>query len=98
MAHREREGRHSLHFGEQKINLHPVGSAFEPRAAAPTPGSADLCFTTWWNVDRAVSLLRDAGVEIIDGPVRREGANGTMTSIYFRDPDQNLLELSRYDL
>ena len=93
-----RDGREALHFGEQKINLHQAGKEFEPKADHPTPGSADLCFVTWWEIDRVVAHLEKAGVKVIEGPVKREGANGPMTSIYLRDPDQNLLEIAKYDL
>lgn len=91
-------GRLALHFGEQKINLHLAGKEFEPKAQQPTPGSADICFVTWWEIDRVVGHLRAAGVTVLEGPVKREGANGTMMSVYFRDPDLNLLEISKYDL
>ena len=88
------EGRHALAFGAQKINLHEAGREFEPKAAAPTPGSADLCFLTNSSVAEVVEHLEASGVEIIEGPVRRMGATGPITSVYFRDPDGNLLEVS----
>ena len=88
------EGRHALAFGTQKINLHEAGREFEPKAAAPTPGSADLCFLTNSSVAEVVEHLEANGVEIIEGPVRRMGATGPITSVYFRDPDGNLLEVS----
>jgi catechol 2,3-dioxygenase-like lactoylglutathione lyase family enzyme len=88
------EGRHALAFGAQKINLHEAGREFEPKAAAPTPGSADLCFLTNVPVAEVVEHLEANGVEIIEGPVRRTGATGPITSVYFRDPDGNLLEVS----
>ena len=88
------EGRHALAFGTQKINLHEAGREFEPKAAAPTPGSADLCFLTNASVAEVVEHLEANSVEIIEGPVRRTGATGPITSVYFRDPDGNLLEVS----
>jgi len=87
--------RTALKFGSHKINLHERGKEFEPKAAAPTPGSADLCFL----VDDFSALeahLAAAGVAILEGPVRRTGARGPMMSYYIRDPDQNLVELSHY--
>ena len=88
------EGRHALAFGAQKINLHEAGREFEPKAAAPIPGSADLCFLTDSSVAEVVEHLEANGVEIIEGPVRRTGATGPIMSVYFRDPDGNLLEVS----
>lgn len=89
-------GRHALAFGRQKINLHQAGREFSPRAHRATPGSADLCFIAAEPLDRVVSHLRDCGVEIIEGPVKRTGALGDMRSVYFRDPDLNLIEVSEY--
>jgi catechol 2,3-dioxygenase-like lactoylglutathione lyase family enzyme len=88
------EDHHALAFGTQKINLHEAGREFEPKAAAPTPGSADLCFLTNASVAEVVEHLEANGVEMIEGPVRRTGATGPITSVYFRDPDGNLLEVS----
>jgi catechol 2,3-dioxygenase-like lactoylglutathione lyase family enzyme len=88
------EGRHALAFGAQKINLHEAGREFEPKAAVPTPGSADLCFLTDAPVAEVVEHLAANGVEILEGPVRRTGAAGPVTSVYFRDPDGNLIEVS----
>jgi catechol 2,3-dioxygenase-like lactoylglutathione lyase family enzyme len=88
------EGRHALAFGAQKINLHEVGREFEPKAAVPTPGSADLCFLTNAPVAEVVEHLEANDVEILEGPVRRTGAVGPITSVYFRDPDGNLIEVS----
>jgi catechol 2,3-dioxygenase-like lactoylglutathione lyase family enzyme len=87
----------SLSFGRQKINLHQAGHEFEPKALQPTPGSADLCFVTTASLDEVVRHLQSCGVPILEGPVPRTGARGEMTSIYFRDPDQNLLEIAHYD-
>ena len=88
------EGRHALAFGTQKINLHEAGREFEPKASVPTPGSADLCFLTNSSVAEVVEHLAANGVEILEGPVRRTGAAGPITSVYFRDPDGNLIEVS----
>ena len=88
------EGRHALAFGAQKINLHEAGREFEPKAAAPIPGSADLCFLTDSSVAEVIEHLEANSVEIIEGPVRRTGATGPIMSVYFRDPDGNLLEVS----
>ncbi len=90
------EGRRALSFGAQKINLHLAGHEFEPKAQAPTPGSADLCFITPTLIYEVVETLRANGVEIVQGPVRRQGAVGLIESVYFRDPDGNLIEVSNY--
>ena len=89
-------GRRALTFGEQKMNLHQSGREFEPRADRPTPGSADLCFITGSSMPEVVDHLANLGVEIIEGPVARTGALGEMTSVYLRDPDENLIEISTY--
>lgn len=89
------EGRTALSFGSQKINLHQAGNEFEPRAGRPTPGSADLCFIVD-SVAAAEARLRGMKVEIIEGPVARTGARGELMSVYCRDPDGNLIELSEY--
>ncbi len=91
------QGRTALRFGAQKINLHQKGHEFEPKANAPTPGSADLCFIADLPIDAVCRHLADCGVAILEGPVARTGASGRMTSVYFRDPDLNLIEVSRYD-
>jgi catechol 2,3-dioxygenase-like lactoylglutathione lyase family enzyme len=91
------DGRIALSFGSQKINLHPVGSAIEPTTGRPTPGSADLCFVTAAAIEEVVAHLSVCGVAIVAGPVRRTGALGPMTSVYFRDPDGNLVEVASYD-
>jgi catechol 2,3-dioxygenase-like lactoylglutathione lyase family enzyme len=90
-------GRKALFFGIQKINLHECDKGFEPKAFQPTPGSADLCFITTTPLSEIVDLVRSCGVEIIEGPVEKSGAIGPITSIYFRDPDGNLIEVSRYE-
>jgi catechol 2,3-dioxygenase-like lactoylglutathione lyase family enzyme len=88
--------RQALAFGAQKINLHEAGKEREPKAHRPTPGSADLCFITHTPLADVVEHLRRCGVEIVEGPVKRTGATGQITSVYFRDPDLNLIEVSNY--
>jgi catechol 2,3-dioxygenase-like lactoylglutathione lyase family enzyme len=87
-------GRKALSFGSQKFNLHEVGKEFDPKAARPTSGSADLCLLTSVAMDQVIQHLRDCGVPILEGPVRRTGATGALLSVYFRDPDLNLIEVS----
>jgi catechol 2,3-dioxygenase-like lactoylglutathione lyase family enzyme len=84
----------ALAFGRQKINLHASGNEFEPKADKPTPGSADLCFITPVPLTDVVAHLNAEAVPIIEGPVRRTGATGPILSVYFRDPDRNLIEVS----
>ena len=91
------EGRKALKFENQKINLHEVGKEFEPKAKTPTAGSGDFCLVTDQDIKTVVTHLKECDVEIEDGPVSRTGANGPITSIYFRDPDFNLIEVSQYD-
>jgi catechol 2,3-dioxygenase-like lactoylglutathione lyase family enzyme len=88
--------RKALQFGGQKINLHERGKEFEPKALRPTPGSGDLCFITEVPLPQVVDHIRSCGIQIIEGPVRRTGAVGPMESIYIRDPDGNLIEVSNY--
>jgi catechol 2,3-dioxygenase-like lactoylglutathione lyase family enzyme len=80
-------GRRALRFGEQKINLHEAGHEFEPKAARPVPGSADLCFVTELAPREVIAHLTACGVDIEEGPVERIGALGPITSLYVRDPD-----------
>jgi catechol 2,3-dioxygenase-like lactoylglutathione lyase family enzyme len=89
-------GRTALVFGSSKINLHQAGHEFEPKAAVPTPGSADLCLIVDDDLDSVQAQLAAAGVAVEVGPVERTGAVGEMISVYIRDPDQNLIELSNY--
>lgn len=90
------EGRVALAFGTQKINLHQAGKEFEPRAHLPVPGSVDLCFITSVPIDQVAAHLTGCGVRIIEGPVRKTGARGPLLSVYFRDLDLNLIEVSNY--
>ena len=88
------EGRVALHFGDQKINLHPAGWDYEPKARVSIAGTGDLCFIVSEPVETSQKKLVQRGVEIIEGPVLRTGATGRLRSIYIRDPDGNLIELS----
>jgi catechol 2,3-dioxygenase-like lactoylglutathione lyase family enzyme len=90
-------GRKALSFGAQKINLHPHGQEFEPKAKRPTPGSADLCFVASVPIADVTAHLAACGVAVLEGPVRRTGARGPIVSVYFRDPDMNLIEVSSYE-
>ena len=87
-------GRVALRFGEQKINLHQAGRELEPKATLPTPGSADLCFLTETPLSALTAHLEQCAVEITEGPVPRTGATGPILSLYFRDPDGNLIEVA----
>jgi catechol 2,3-dioxygenase-like lactoylglutathione lyase family enzyme len=89
-------GRRALAFGPSKINLHQAGHEFAPRAAHPVPGSADLCLVTSTPLDEVIGHLAATGVTVEEGPVPRTGALGPMTSVYIRDPDQNLIEIASY--
>jgi catechol 2,3-dioxygenase-like lactoylglutathione lyase family enzyme len=91
------ENRKALFFGTQKINLHQKGKEYEPKALKPTPGSGDLCFISQVPLPEVISHLKSCGIEIIDGPVKRIGATGTIVSVYIRDPDMNLIEISNYE-
>ncbi len=89
-------GRRALVFGRQKINLHQVGREFSPRADRATPGSADFCLITETPLDQVRADLAAAGVAVEVGPVPKTGALGPMQSVYFRDPDANLVEVAVY--
>ena len=88
--------RTALAFGCQKINLHPAGNEYDPKATTPMPGSGDLCFIAAEPIDDVIAHLNAEGVEIIEGPGERTGATGPINSVYFRDPDGNLIEVSNY--
>ncbi|NBJ10272.1 VOC family protein [Microvirga arsenatis] len=87
-------GRWALHFGDQKINLQQVGLSVDPLARRPTPGAADFCLLTDVPIADVVRHLEGCGVEIFDGPVERMGAAGPILSVYFYDPDDNMVEIS----
>ena len=89
--------RWGLFFGQQKINLHLAGQEFDPKAGAPTPGSADLCFLSNVPMAHWLALLATKGIVIEEGPVPRSGATGPIQSVYLRDPDKNLIEISVAD-
>ncbi len=91
------QGRIALHFGRQKINLHPRGAEIAPHAAHPVCGSADLCLLTDTPLPQVQAELAAHGVETLGGIVPRTGALGAIQSLYLRDPDGNLLEISRYE-
>lgn len=84
----------ALGFGRQKINLHCHGREFEPKADRPMPGSADLCFLTTRPLDEIIAHLTALRIGILEGPVPRTGATGPILSVYIRDPDGNLIEIS----
>ena len=90
------EGRTCLVFGRQKINLHLIGKEVEPKASAAGPGTGDICLITMSSLEDVEEILKANQVEILDGPVPRTGALGPIISYYFRDPDGNLIEISRY--
>ncbi|GAA4166588.1 VOC family protein [Chryseobacterium ginsenosidimutans] len=90
------DDRKALTFGGQKINLHQKGREFEPKAEYPTSGSADLCFIAETDIHDILEELKLKNIEIIEGIVERTGALGKIKSVYFRDPDLNLIEVSNY--
>lgn len=90
------EGRKALTFGRQKFNLHQRGKEFEPKAIAPTPGAIDLCLIANTSLDDVIDELGALGINVEEGPVDRTGATGPIRSVYIRDPDQNLIEISNY--
>jgi catechol 2,3-dioxygenase-like lactoylglutathione lyase family enzyme len=87
-------GRVALHFGNQKINLHAADNLPDPNVKHPTRGSADLCFITTTPIGDVVAHLEACGVRVIEGPGLRSGARANLTSVYFYDPDENLIEVA----
>jgi catechol 2,3-dioxygenase-like lactoylglutathione lyase family enzyme len=97
MRHVVTGDRHALHFGDCKLNLHPEVNDYPPlKAAVPTLGSEDICLVADGPLEDVVAHLAAERVDIEEGPVARDGAGGAMTSVYFRDPDANLVEISVY--
>lgn len=90
------EARKALRFGSSKINLHQLGNEFEPKALQPVAGSADLCLIASTPLEEVIQRLRRCRVDMLEGPVPRSGATGNILSVYFRDPDGNLIEVSNY--
>lgn len=90
------EQRYALQFGQQKINIHQYGKEFEPKAHLPVPGALDLCFISDIPLADVQAHIQQQGAEIIEGPVKRTGAMGPILSIYLRDVDLNLIEISEY--
>ncbi|ANZ41848.1 hypothetical protein BBK82_43875 [Lentzea guizhouensis] len=90
------EDRKALAFGQSKINLHEAGHEFEPKARHAVPGSADLCFVTETPLDEVLATLTAHDVPVLEGPGDRAGALGRIRSVYVRDPDGNLVEISNY--
>ena len=91
------EERLALKFGAQKINLHEWGKEFTPRAHVAVPGSLDLCFIASTSLDEVIQRLKDNHIAILEGPVSKTGAKGPIRSVYVRDPDLNLVEISVYN-
>ena len=90
------DNRTALRFGRQKINLHQAGREFEPKALRPTAGSADICFISVTPLPEVIAHLAACAVEVVEGPVGKTGAVGPIESVYIRDPDMNLIEISNY--
>jgi catechol 2,3-dioxygenase-like lactoylglutathione lyase family enzyme len=90
-------GRRALRFGRHQLNLHQAGRELEPKARRPIPGSADVCLITTTPLDQVMAHLRACEIPVEEGPVARTGATGPITSLYCRDPDGNLIEISTYD-
>jgi catechol 2,3-dioxygenase-like lactoylglutathione lyase family enzyme len=97
MRHEIFEGQYNaLHFGDQKINLHPYRAEYAPHANIPAPGTGDICFVSDGKIEDVIEKLRSREIAIEVGPVDQTGALGRMRSIYFRDPDRNLIEVACY--
>jgi catechol 2,3-dioxygenase-like lactoylglutathione lyase family enzyme len=92
--HTPTEERLALRFGQQKINLHEWGREFDPKAHVPVPGSLDLCFIASVPLQQVIDRLKASKIEILDGPVMKTGATSKIRSVYVRDPDLNLIEIS----
>jgi catechol 2,3-dioxygenase-like lactoylglutathione lyase family enzyme len=88
------EERLALSFGNQKINLHEWGREFDPKAHVPVPGSLDLCFIAAVSLDEVIAKLQSQNIAILEGPVMKTGATTKIRSVYVRDPDLNLIEIS----
>jgi catechol 2,3-dioxygenase-like lactoylglutathione lyase family enzyme len=90
------DNRIALKFGKQKINLHKYKHEVEPKATHPMPGSTDICLIIQTDLNEAMTYVKNHGVKIIDGPVKRTGAQGDIISFYMNDPDGNLIEIANY--
>ncbi len=92
----DKSNRYSLHFGKQKINIHEITNNFLPRANINKPGTLDICFISKKSIEYCMRKLNKKKIQIIEGPVETLGAISSLISIYVRDPDHNLIEISNY--